>query len=71
MSRKNTYLVILSTYADETLAMARILRLRARRKVAEQELIQRRRLAALQQVWADGRMRIERAVDEMKIGRDR
>ena len=43
MARKNTYLVILGTHVEETLAIARIVRSRVRRKVAKAKLAHRRR----------------------------
>jgi hypothetical protein len=71
MSRKNAYLVILRSYADETLAMGRIMRLRLRRRLAEEELAQRRRIAAVQRAWHERRARIERALEGIRGDRDR
>jgi hypothetical protein len=71
MSRKNAYLVILRSYADETLAMGRIMRLRLRRRLAEEELAQRSRIAAVRRTWHERRARIERALEGIRGDRDR
>jgi len=53
MARKHAYTVILRTHLDEKLAIARIVRARLRRRLAEVELDQRDRLGRAQRAWND------------------
>ena len=58
MRRKNAYLVILGTHVDETLAIARIVRSRTTRTIAEAGLAQKQHRAEIQRTvlqWRTGR----------------
>ena len=69
--RKNAYLVILRAHVDETLAIARIVRSRMRRKIAEADLATKRRRALIQAAALRWRTRIERIVGRTSIGKNR
>ena len=69
MARKNTYLVILGTHVAETLAIARIVRSRIRRKVAEATLAQRRRRKLIRRAVLDRQRRVGQLLEQMKIYR--
>jgi hypothetical protein len=59
MSRKHAYTVILRTHLDEKLAIARIVRARLRRKLAEVELVQRSRFGRALRAWDEWRARLK------------
>ena len=71
MARKSTYLVILGTHVDETLAVARILRLRLRRKLAELTLEQRRRRKQIRCAVRARQRRVGEMLERMNLTRDR
>ena len=71
MSRKNAYLVILRAHVEETLAVARIVRARVRRKLAEADLAQKERRPLIQRAALQWQMRIKRIVGGAGIGRNR
>ena len=62
MRRKNAYLVILRTHVDETLAIARIMRSRMRRKIAGADLATKRRRALIQGAALRWQTRVKRIV---------
>ncbi len=70
MARKNSYLVILGTHVEETLAVARIVRSRVRRKLAEAKLAQRRRRKLIGRAVLDRQHRVGELLERMKIRRD-
>ena len=69
--RKNAYLVILRTHVDETLAIARIVRSRMTRKIAEAGLAQKRRRAGLQRTVLQWQTRLKHIVSSTGSGRNR
>ena len=69
--RKDAYLVILRTHVDETLAIARIVRSRIRRRIAEADLAQQQRRALMQRAALKWRRRVEHLVSGKGIGRNR
>ncbi len=69
--QKNAYLVILRTHVDETLAIARIVRSRVRRKLAEADLAQNERRALIQRAALQWQTRIKRIVGGTGIGKNR
>ncbi len=71
MKRKNAYLVILRAHVDETLAIARIVRSRVRRKLAEADLAQMERRTLFQRAALQWQMRIKRIVGGTGIGKNR
>jgi hypothetical protein len=70
MARKNSYLVILDTHVEETLAIAKIVRSRLRRKLAEAELAQRRRRKQIVLSLLDRQQRFGELIEWMKIRRN-
>ncbi len=70
MARKNTRLLILSAHVEETLAIARILRLRTRRKLAEAELVQRHRWQQIRRTVRDRQRRLSDLLERIKLRRD-
>jgi hypothetical protein len=71
MGRKSTYLVIIGTHVDETLAVARIVRLRARRKLAEVVLIQERRRRLVRRTLLEQQRRVGDLLERLNIRRSR
>ena len=71
MRRKNAYLVILGTHVDETLAIARIVRSRMTRKIAEAGLAQKQRRAEIQRTVLQWRTRLKHIVSTTGIGKNR
>jgi hypothetical protein len=71
VKRKNAYLVILRAHVEETLAIARIVRSRIRRKLAEVDLAQKERRPLIQRAALQWQMRIKRIVAGTGIGRNR
>jgi hypothetical protein len=71
MARKSTYLVILATHLDETLAIAQIMRSRARRKLAEVTLAHRRRRKRIRRAVVERRRRAGELLERMDFRRDR
>ena len=69
MARKNTYLVILGTHVQETLAIARIVRSRVRRRLAETKLAQRRRWKLIGRAVLDRERRVGELLEQMTIRR--
>ncbi len=69
MARKNTHLVILSTHVTETLAMARIVRSRLRRKVAEATLAHRHRQKLVRRALRDRQRRMSKLLEQIKSHR--
>lgn len=70
MARKNTYLVILGTHVEETLAIARIVRSRVRRKVAKAKLAHRRRRMLIGRAVLDRQRRVRELLERMTIRRE-
>lgn len=62
---KSTYLVILRTHVDEAVSMVRIARSRARRRLAQWQLAQRRRRSVLERAVADKRRGLEALVERV------
>jgi len=71
MARRSSYLVILGTHVDEALAIARIARVRLRRKLAEARLAQARRRRRLGRAARDWRRRVDALLERATIRRDR
>ncbi len=69
MARKNSYLVILDAHVQETLAIARIVRSRVRRRVAEMKLAQRRRWKLIGRAVLDRERRVGELLEQMTIRR--
>ncbi len=69
MARKNTYLVILGTHVTETLAMARIVRSRVRRKVAEATLAHSHRRKLVRRALLDRQRRVSKLLEQIKTHR--
>ena len=67
MARKDTYLVILVTYVEETLAIARIVRSRVRRKLAKAKLVHRRRRMLIGRAVLDRRRRVRELLERMTM----
>ncbi len=65
------YLAILRTHVDETLAIARIVRSRMKRKIAEADLAQKQRRTLIQRAALQWQMRIKRIVGGTGIGKNR
>ena len=70
MARKNTYLVILGTHVEETLAIARIVRSRVRRKVAKAKLAHRRRRMLIGRAVLHRQRRVREWLERMTIRRE-
>ncbi len=68
--RKNAYLAILRTHVDETLAIARIVRSRMRRKIAEADLARKQRRALIQRAALQWKTNIKRIVGGTGIGKN-
>jgi hypothetical protein len=71
MGRKSTYLVIIGTHVDEALAIARIVRSRARRKLAEIVLIQGRRRRLVHRTLLEQQRRVGDLLERLNIRRSR
>jgi hypothetical protein len=67
MRRKSTYLVIIGTHVDEALAVARIVRSRARRKLAEIVLIQGRRRRLVRRTLLEQQRRVGDLLERLNI----
>ena len=68
MRLKRTYLVIIGTHMDEALAIARIVRSRTRRKLAELALAQERRQRAIHRTLLQQRRRVREILERMISG---
>lgn len=71
MRRKQAYLVILDTHVDEVLAIARIVRSRARRRLAELTLAHERRRRSMLRTLLQQHRRARELFDRIRIGTDR
>jgi hypothetical protein len=67
MGRKSTYLVIIGTHVDEALAIARIVRSRARRKLSEIVLIQGRRRRLVRRTLLEQQRRVGDLLERLNI----
>ena len=71
MGRKNSYLVIVGTHVDEALAIARIVRLRTRRKLAEVTLARERRRKLIRRALLEQQRRVGELLERLSIRRSR
>ena len=69
MRRISSYRVILSTHVDETLAVARIVRLRFRRRLAELSLAHQRRRKLIRRAVLEQQRRLEDLIEWVKSHR--
>ena len=67
MGRKSTYLLIIGTHVDEALAIAKIVRSRARRKLAEVVLIQGRRGKLVRRSLLEQQRRVGDLLERLNI----